>query len=82
VAQVKKTLGNTQSMDDFCQISQMFRQGEISACDFYTRCQETMGAKEFARIFAELLVLLPDIEKQQVRPLDGYQLWIVYSRTF
>lgn len=82
VAQVKKTLGDAQSMEDFCHISKMFRQGEISACDFYTRCQETMGAKEFEEIFAELLVLLPDIEKQQVRLLEGYQLWIVYRITF
>jgi hypothetical protein len=26
-----------------------------------------MGSEEFAKIFAELLVLLPDIDKQQVR---------------
>jgi hypothetical protein len=82
VAQVKKTLGDVRSVDDFCRISKMFRRGEINACDFYTRCQKTMGTKEFEGIFAELLVLLPDIEKQQVRLLENYQLWIVYSITF
>jgi hypothetical protein len=71
VAQVKKTLGDIQSVDDFCRISKMFRRGEISARDFYTRCQKTMGMKEFEGIFAELLVLLPDIEKQQVRLLEN-----------
>lgn len=74
VAQVKKTLGDARSMEDFCQISKMFRQGEISACDFYTRCQETVGTKEFEEIFAELLVLLPDIEKQQ-------ELWSVHAES-
>jgi hypothetical protein len=73
VAQVNKTLGDVQSVDDFCRISKMFRRGEISASDFYTRCQETVGTKEFEDIFAELLVLLPDIEKQQVRLLDCVQ---------
>lgn len=67
VTRVRKTLGDAESMDEFCQISEMFRQGKISACDFYTYCQEKMGLKEFAEIFTELLVLLPDIEKQQVR---------------
>lgn len=69
VTRVKKMLGDAQSVDEFCQLSKMFRQGDISALDFYTHCQEKMGMKEFTEIFAELLVLLPDIEKQQVRLL-------------
>lgn len=70
VTRVKKMLGDAQSVNEFCQLSKMFRQGEISALDFYTHCQEKMGMKEFTEIFAELLVLLPDIEKQQVRPVS------------
>jgi hypothetical protein len=67
VTRVKKTFVDAQSMDEFCQASKMFRQGEISAHDFSIYCQEIMGSEEFSKIFAELLVLLPDIEKQQVR---------------
>jgi hypothetical protein len=67
VTRVKKMLGDTQSVNEFCQLSKMFRQGKISALDFYTQCQEKMGTKEFTEIFTELLVLLPDIDKQQVR---------------
>jgi hypothetical protein len=68
VTRVKKMFVDSQSMDEFCQASKMFRQGQISACDFSVYCQEIMGSEEFAEIFAELLVLLPDIDKQQVRP--------------
>lgn len=67
VTRVKEMLGDVESMNEFCQISKMFRQGEISALDFYTHCEEKMGMKEFTEIFTELLVLLPDIQKQQVR---------------
>lgn len=67
VTRVKKMFVDAQSMDVFCQASKMFRQGQISARDFSVYCQEKMGSEEFAKIFAELLVLLPDIDKQQVR---------------
>ncbi|PSN32860.1 hypothetical protein C0J52_10305 [Blattella germanica] len=70
VTRVKKLLNDSNSMNEFCQRSKMFRQGEISAGDFYRHCQESMGVKDFADIFAELLVLLPDIDKQQVNILD------------
>jgi hypothetical protein len=66
VTRVKKTFADARSMDEFCQASKMFRQGQISARDFSVYCQEIMGSEEFAKIFPELLVLLPDIDKQQV----------------
>ena len=78
VTRVKKLLNDSRSMDDFCQISKLFRQGEISASDFYSRCLETMGPESFAHIFPELLVLLPDIEKQQVR--YQYSTKVIYFR--
>jgi hypothetical protein len=67
VTRVKEMFVDAGSMDEFCQASKMFRRGHISAHDFITYCQEIMGTEEFAKIFAELLVLLPDIDKQQVR---------------
>ncbi|KAJ4441141.1 hypothetical protein ANN_10991 [Periplaneta americana] len=79
VTRVKKTLGDARSMDEFCQVSKMFRQGEINACDFYKHCQETMGTKDFAEIFAELLVLLPDIEKQQLLVFQTECIFSCYS---
>lgn len=67
VSRVKEMFVDTCSMDEFCQASKMFRRGQISARDFSIYCEEIMGSEEFAKIFAELLVLLPDIDKQQVR---------------
>jgi len=67
VTRVKEMFVDARSMDEFCQASKMFRQGQISARDFSVYCQEIMGSEEFAKILPELLVLLPDIDKQQVR---------------
>ncbi|XP_015671731.1 E3 ubiquitin-protein ligase ZNF598 [Protobothrops mucrosquamatus] len=44
--------------------SGQFRQGLISAEQYYRSCQELLGAN-FRKIFNELLVLLPDTAKQQ-----------------
>ncbi|XP_026539397.1 E3 ubiquitin-protein ligase ZNF598 isoform X1 [Notechis scutatus] len=44
--------------------SGQFRQGLISAEQYYQSCQELLG-ENFKKIFNELLVLLPDTAKQQ-----------------
>ncbi|KAB0794084.1 hypothetical protein PPYR_13704 [Photinus pyralis] len=44
--------------------SDMFRVGEIPADKYYVHCQNFMGS-EFSKIFPELLVLLPNVQKQQ-----------------
>ncbi|XP_038675176.1 E3 ubiquitin-protein ligase ZNF598 [Scyliorhinus canicula] len=44
--------------------SGQFRQGRISAADYYRSCRELLG-ENFLKIFNELLVLLPDTAKQQ-----------------
>ncbi|KAM9209492.1 E3 ubiquitin-protein ligase ZNF598 isoform 2-T2 [Dugong dugon] len=41
-----------------------FRQGVISAAQYYKTCWELLG-ESFQKIFSELLVLLPDTAKQQ-----------------
>ncbi|MBZ3874805.1 Zinc finger protein 598 [Sciurus carolinensis] len=41
-----------------------FRQGMISTAQYYKSCQDLLG-KNFQKIFSELLVLWPDMTKQQ-----------------
>uniref|UniRef100_A0A250YLL1 RING-type E3 ubiquitin transferase n=1 Tax=Castor canadensis TaxID=51338 RepID=A0A250YLL1_CASCN len=41
-----------------------FRQGMISAAQYYKSCRDLLG-ENFQKIFSELLVLLPDTTKQQ-----------------
>lgn len=41
-----------------------FRQGVISAAQYYKSCRDLLG-ENFQKIFNELLVLLPDTAKQQ-----------------
>lgn len=50
---------------DFKHISGEFRRSEISARQYYQRCEEILGEKNFSQVFPELLALLPDIDKQQ-----------------
>ncbi|CAN8003428.1 unnamed protein product [Ixodes hexagonus] len=50
----------------FKSLSGAFRQGTLSAADYYARCIEVFGSEErFQVVFPELLFLLPDIRKQQ-----------------
>uniref|UniRef100_A0A4W3JH54 RING-type E3 ubiquitin transferase n=1 Tax=Callorhinchus milii TaxID=7868 RepID=A0A4W3JH54_CALMI len=44
--------------------SGQFRQGQISAAEYYRSCRELLG-ENFKKILNELLVLLPDTGKQQ-----------------
>lgn len=53
-------------LQEFLQMSSLYRQGSLSADSYYSHCQEAMGDNAFKQIFPELLVLLPDINKQQV----------------
>lgn len=57
--------GQYESFDKFKSWSGNLRQGVLSAGAYYTHCQELFGNKNFSNIFPELLVLLPDIGKQQ-----------------
>lgn len=50
---------------DFKTLSGEFRRSEISASQYYHRCEEVLGKDNFVEIFPELLALLPDIGKQQ-----------------
>ncbi|XP_029035459.1 E3 ubiquitin-protein ligase ZNF598 [Osmia bicornis bicornis] len=65
VANVNEVLMQHDQIEEFRYISGLFRQGTCNAQDYYTRCREAMGLSAFEDVFPELLVLLPDIEKQQ-----------------
>lgn len=49
----------------FRTVSAQFRSGQVQAAQYYDRCMDIMGDACFQAVYPELLVLLPDIEKQQ-----------------
>ena len=53
-----------EKFDAFKSFSGKFRKSEINANVYYENCKQLLGDELFAEIFIELLVLLPDIEKQ------------------
>lgn len=64
VEEFQKVLKTNESMQEFRLLSQMFRDGNYFARSYFESCKGVLGEK-FDTIFPELLVLLPDIEKQQ-----------------
>lgn len=64
---------NDSKLEQFKSVSALFRQDMLSADDYCNHCIETMGEEGFGEIFPELLILLPDIAKQQ-------ELFQVFSR--
>lgn len=65
VAKVSEELGLPEAIEEFRYLSGLFRQGTCDAENYYNRCRDSMGMTAFGSIFPELLVLLPDIIKQQ-----------------
>lgn len=53
------------TFERFKEISLNFRQNRIDAKEYYGQCSEVIGMEAFQKIFPELVVLLPNIEKQQ-----------------
>lgn len=51
--------------DQFKFVSAAFRNGSTSAKEYYSQCEKLIGKEHFDNLFPELLVLLPDIDKQQ-----------------
>lgn len=66
----QKALKTPEAVEAFRNSSKLFRGDLCSAETFYEHCEATLGP-QFHSIFPELLVLLPDIRKQQV-PLIVY----------
>lgn len=65
VAKVSEVLGDQEPIEEFRYISGLFRKGICDAEGYYKRCRAVMGTSAFENVFSELLVLLPDIKKQQ-----------------
>ncbi|KAI4884012.1 hypothetical protein NFI96_019532 [Prochilodus magdalenae] len=65
IQSIKNFLQNDEfKFNEFKNYSGQFRQGLISAAQYHKSCQELLG-DNFGRVFNELLVLLPDTQKQQ-----------------
>ncbi|KAE8739534.1 hypothetical protein FOCC_FOCC014954 [Frankliniella occidentalis] len=65
MARVIDTLRDPSLQEDFRQKSILFRQGQLSSASYYKHCVELMGEKAFNDFFPEMLVLLPEIDRQQ-----------------
>ncbi|XP_075165959.1 E3 ubiquitin-protein ligase ZNF598 [Haematobia irritans] len=57
-------LESMEALEEFRYISQMYRDGLVNADAYYEHCQAALKDK-FDGVFPELVVLLPDISKQQ-----------------
>ncbi|EZA60148.1 hypothetical protein DMN91_009606 [Ooceraea biroi] len=65
VTKLNGVLVQQEKIDEFRYVSGLFRGGTCDAEEYYTHCRSVMGASAFESVFPELLVLLPDIAKQQ-----------------
>ncbi|XP_043668004.1 E3 ubiquitin-protein ligase ZNF598 isoform X2 [Vespula pensylvanica] len=65
VAKMNEVLMEQDRIEKFRYISGLFRQGVCSAEEYYAHCCTVMGRMAVEDVFPELLVLLPDISKQQ-----------------
>jgi len=64
---IKASLNSDETTyQSFLHLSTLFRKNEIPAQEYYDLCQSMFGMMDFRVIFPELLILLPDIQKQQV----------------
>lgn len=64
MARVIDTLRDPARQEEFRQKSILFRQGQLSSALYYKQCVNLMGSTAFNDIFPEMLVLLPEIERQ------------------
>lgn len=65
MTQFHRSLKKDDALAEFRTISQMFRDGSYNPGPYYEHCKVALGDR-FHDIFPELLVLLPNITKQQV----------------
>jgi len=56
----------------FKDISGQFRAGKLSSSSYFSQCRELVASHKFNKFFPELLILLPDIKKQQ-------ELFVLYK---
>ena len=66
IAAIQRYVKNDESrFKEFKSCSGQFRTDKMGPYDYYDRCSNIIGKDNFRIIFPELLVLLPDISKQQ-----------------
>ncbi|XP_037073767.1 E3 ubiquitin-protein ligase ZNF598-like [Pollicipes pollicipes] len=65
VLQARELIQSEQGLDAFKTLSKTYLGGGLSGEDYYASCMTLMGNDKFGKVFPELLVLLPDISKQQ-----------------
>lgn len=58
---------NKEALNDFKNTSLLYREGYISAASYYLYCMENVENDKFDDVLVDLVVLLPNIIKQQVR---------------
>ncbi|XP_029348258.1 E3 ubiquitin-protein ligase ZNF598 [Acyrthosiphon pisum] len=61
------------TFEKFKEMSTLFRKHVITAFDFYSYCVEALAPHSFDSVFQELVLLLPDIQKQR-------ELLFIYNR--
>ncbi|XP_068100443.1 E3 ubiquitin-protein ligase ZNF598 [Hyperolius riggenbachi] len=66
--------------NEFKSLSGKFRQGLISASEYYKNCRQLLG-ENFSLIFNELLVLLPDNAKQHELLAAHQEFWVQEKQT-
>ncbi|XP_066259640.1 E3 ubiquitin-protein ligase ZNF598 [Euwallacea similis] len=64
IRRIMDVLNNSDSIRQFKSLSDNFRKGDVDAKKYVGKCVSVLGNK-FDDIFPELLVLLPDVQKQQ-----------------
>ncbi|KAK2711547.1 hypothetical protein QYM36_012640 [Artemia franciscana] len=57
--------GDADALREFQDISKKFRSGAMSAKNYYELVQDLFGTSSFELVFSDLLVLLPDVSRQQ-----------------
>lgn len=57
---------NEDKLEEFKKCSVLFRDGHISATEYYFYCLENIRNEKFVDVFVDLVILLPNILKQQV----------------
>lgn len=63
---IMRVVNNSEMLQEFRNVSRLFVDGDYFPKSYYETCQYILGER-FEEIFPELLVLLPSIERQQVR---------------
>lgn len=74
IDKISKSLmrNNEEAINDFKNTSLLYREGYISAPSYYLYCMENIENDKFDDVFVELVILLPNIMKQQ-------ELWTVHQ---